>query len=159
MMSEPRRPLVTIDDPITIIEPHRVLLEWVDAVSREHFIVRSHNKNYHHDAEGTTWARGHHLPDSEVVVALRAAVSLIPAPEPHVHGAQGPRGVHGVSPLPSLPPLPPLPAIPNISDFGLKELMEEAHKMTEEANRTYKKMLEEPGKKSWWQTIVMRTFG
>lgn len=75
------RPLVTIDDPVTIIEPHRVLLEWVEAVNRDGFIVRSQSEqtyasNHRHDAEGTTWARGHHLPESATVIALRAAASL-----------------------------------------------------------------------------------
>lgn len=83
-MSTPSRPFVTIDDPITIVEPHRVLLEWVEAVHRDTFTVRSYQGTkgppaagvYRHDTEGTTWARGHHLPDSDVVVALRAATRL-----------------------------------------------------------------------------------
>ncbi len=82
-MSVPSKHLVTIDDPVTIIESHRVLLEWVEEVKREVFVVRSFGDSYRHDAEGTTWARGHHLPDSEVVIALRAATSLAPsAPSP-----------------------------------------------------------------------------
>lgn len=81
-MSAPTRPLVTIDDPITIIEPHRVLLEWVEIVERQGFRVRSRRGGqvadpvYSHDQEGVVWARGHHLPDSEIVGALYAAAAL-----------------------------------------------------------------------------------
>lgn len=85
-MSTSSRPLVTIDDEITVVEPHRVLLEWVEIVERQGFRVRSRrggqgDEVYNHDQEGVTWARGHHLPDSDVVVALRAATSLVPREE------------------------------------------------------------------------------
>ena len=106
-MSALTRPLVTIDDPVTIIEPHRVLLEWVDQVHREGFYVRSttsgshitigalEKNRYRHDREGTTWARGHHLPDSEVVVALRAAASLVESEGARGSAQNAPSGPQG----------------------------------------------------------------
>jgi len=106
-MSAPTRPLVTIDDPVTIIEAHRVVLEWVDQIHRAGFYVRSQtrdasritiaelDKSYRHDQEGTTWARGHHLPDSEVVVALRAAASLVESEGARGSAQNAPSGPQG----------------------------------------------------------------
>lgn len=136
-MSAPSRPLVTIDDPVTIIEPHRVLLEWVDQVHREGFYVRSttsgshitigalEKNHYRHDAEGTTWARGHHLPDSEVVIALRAATSLVPQEAPALSAEQQLSREMLKRVLPSLPTLPPVPK-------SMKDLMDELEKQARE---------------------------
>jgi len=111
-MSTPRRPLVTIDDPVTIIEPHRVLLEWVEEVRRDVFHTRAQeDRGYRHDQEGVVWARGHHLPDSEVVTALRAATSL------------------------NVPEETRKPGVSPQSSHHFQRLMEEAKKATDEAMR------------------------
>lgn len=144
-MSTPTRPLVTIDDPVTIIEPHRVLLEWVDQVHRDGFYVRSLTSGSHitigtlekerirHDQEGTTWARGHHLPDSEVVVALRAAASLVP------HDST-------VAPKMAAPPPRSLPPLPSMYE----KLIKEAERGVEEYERRVER---EAARPRWWKTM------
>lgn len=142
-MSTPTRPLVTIDDPVTIIEPHRVLLEYVDEVHRDRFYVRSQRDGAQprigigHDGEGVVWARGHHLPDSEVVGALRAAAGLEAAKENI--------GVREKPPQPSRRVFPTAP--PPLAD-SYSELM---RKMLEEQTDQWKRAQR---KDSFWKRLT-----
>lgn len=73
-MSRPRN-LVTVDDPITYVVGPAVILERVETVQREEFLVAT-GRPFLHSDEGATWARGYHLPDSETVRALHAAKAM-----------------------------------------------------------------------------------
>lgn len=71
---------VTIDDPITRVFDKHLSLETVERVDRDVFYTSVSSITLEHAAEGVTWLRGYHLPDSEQVLAARAARALSPVP-------------------------------------------------------------------------------
>lgn len=87
---------VNIDDPITYVEGPLTILDHVEAVQREMFTSGGH-RIFRHDAEGANWLRGHYLPSSDAVKALKAATAMVE-----------------IAPMPQFPPtgLPAAPSAP-----------------------------------------------
>ncbi len=101
-------------EPVTIVRQWSVVLTIVEVSTLQDFRGFDVGGPFLLRENGISWVRGHHLPDSELVRAARAAGALA-APDPVPSGPQGATGATGVSgafpsaPLfPSAPP-PPLP--------------------------------------------------
>jgi len=108
-------PRVQIDDPITHVAGPAVILEVVEAVQRDVFMSTT-GRVFRHDQEGTAWARGYFLPETDEVKALRAAAAM----EEHSGVAVAPAVPTFAQPPPFLPAPPaPLPASPSPGYIGI----------------------------------------
>lgn len=72
--------LVHIDDPITFLcNGQASVCDVVNSVDRAGFLTES-MQSFKHADEDKTWVRGHHLPDSDAVRALKAAAAMSETP-------------------------------------------------------------------------------
>src|SRR5690349_13754965 len=86
------KPFVTIDDPITFLFENKAsVCDIVEMVTRDGFVTAAGGFQFLHADEDKTWVRGHHLPNSEAVKALKATAAMaepmalppgIPGPPP-----------------------------------------------------------------------------